>query len=154
MSNSIQEFEKKPFGFWALIWLTSTFGLFIYISIKVYFGIANDPIFFRLFFHMLLLLALILAHGWALTTNYNFISDDRKRDSQISVIMDSYETFWDAILSISYYVGCSIVELLFRKHYLKFYNFIKGLEIITDKARDNYEQLKQANDKILEGIKK
>lgn len=133
--NGYEEFKTKPFGGFALLMILSSWGIYIYLIIDMFmnnsFGFLIPP-------------TLLMCSFQGFIIWFSNISE------RISIVIKTYEKILLTIWKTIYFLSSAMVELIFRRHYLMLWNFIKNMDNFRDYLDGKVEHFKKENEKLCE----
>jgi hypothetical protein len=129
-----KDFEKKPFGVLALLFIIITYGS--YILALVYMILTKRHPGEMLGATVIMIEIQAVFKLLVVTVESS------------SVVTDTYFAILKFIWKVICFAGTFIVEVLFRKQYLKLWNFINGIDELIVKMDNNMELFKKENEKF------
>ena len=100
------EFEKRPFGAVLLLATISSWSLYLYLMIDIIIALSSKQ--FSVMLFILSFISVIMILIQLIIVSFT--------ESVVGMI---YNRFWITLGKILYFTGSSIVELVFRRQYLK-----------------------------------
>lgn len=129
------EFEKRPFGAVLLLATISSWSLYLYLMIDIIIALSSKQ--FSVMLFILSFISVIMILIQLIIVSFT--------ESVVGMI---YNRFWITLGKILYFTGSSIVELVFRRQYLKLYNLLNSLLKLEEVMEKKTKHFKEENERL------